>query len=123
MANDLNQYSATSVNWRKTLRQNNQRTYVVITLFFLIYAGIGLLVDMYMSANTYPYATMSQLFTALITLHIFPIATAVMFAVAALSLYVSYAMYDTLMLMGTEYHEVTPETAQTLEEKQLYNII
>jgi heat shock protein HtpX len=27
------------------------------------------------------------------------------------------------MLLGTEYHEITPETAQSLEEKQLYNTV
>ena len=27
------------------------------------------------------------------------------------------------MLLGTQYHEITPETAQSLQEKQLYNVV
>ena len=40
---------------------------------------------------------------------IFPLATLVMLAIAAISLLVSYALYDKLMLLGTEYHEITPK--------------
>ena len=36
---------------------------------------------------------------------------------------VTYAFYDKLMLMGTEYHEITPETSQNLQEKQLYHVV
>ena len=123
MDNNLNQYYSTTANWRSTLRQNTRRTYFVILLFFLIYCSIGLLVDMYMSSLTYPTATLSQLFHALITLQIFPIATSVMLLIAAISLYVSYALYDKLMLLGTEYHEITPDAAQNVQEQQLYNVV
>ncbi len=30
---------------------------------------------------------------------------------------------DQLMLLGTEYTEITPQTARTLQEQQLYNIV
>ena len=113
----------TTADWRRTIRQNSNRTYFVIALFFAIYCGIGLLVDMYLYSSTYPQASIAQLFTALIHFQLFPIATLVMFAVAAVSLFVSYSMYDKLMLLGTEYHEITPETAQNVEERQLYNVI
>jgi heat shock protein HtpX len=78
---------------------------------------------MYLNSTHYPSATLSQLFYALITFHLFPIATLIMFSIAAISLYVTYALYDKLMLMGTDYHEITPETAANLSEKQLYNVI
>lgn len=120
---DLNDFATSSVNWRKTLQQNNNRTYIVIFIFILIYCGIGLLVDMYLYSATYPRATISQLFHAIITFQLFPIATVIMFLIAAVSLYVSYAFYDRIMLLGTEYHEITPDTAKSLEEKQLYNVI
>jgi heat shock protein HtpX len=123
MQNDLNNYSSSTADWRKTLRQNTQKTYIVIGLFFVIYAGIGLLVDMFMSSATYPRATMPQLFDALITLQIFPLATVSMCVIAAVSLFVSYAMYDKLMLLGTDYHEITPETARNTAERQLYNVV
>jgi len=114
---------STSVNWRKTLRQNTYRTRIIIFLFFFIYVLIGVLVDLLLASSTYPQATISQLFTALATLQIFPIATAIMLGVAALSLFVSYLWYDKLMLLGTEYHEITPQTARTSTERQLYNVV
>ena len=121
--NDLNQYTSQTADWRKTLRQNTHRTYFVIFLFCLIYLGIGLLIDMFMCVQTYPDVPTDQLFHALITFQIFPIATVVMLVVAGISLFVTYSMYDTLMLLGTEYHEVTPDTARTVEETQLYNVV
>ena len=123
MSNNLNQFSTSTADWRRTLRQNNQRTYIIIMLFFAIYCAIGLLVDMYMSSMVYPGATIPQLAHALVTFQIFPIATMVMLVIAAISLFVSYALYDKLMLMGTEYHEITPETAENVAEKQLYNVV
>jgi heat shock protein HtpX len=114
---------AATSDWRHTLRQNNQRTYIVIGLFFLIYCSIGLLVDMYLNSAIYPTATLPQLFNALITFKLFPIATCIMLGIAAISLWVSYAMYDKLMLLGTNYHEITPETARNAAEKQLYNVV
>jgi heat shock protein HtpX len=123
MSDELNQYSISSADWRKTLRQNNWRTRIIIVLFFLIYGSIGMLVDMYMVSNTYPHASISQLFFALLTFKIFPLATTIMLVIAGVSLLISYAFYDKLMLLGTEYHEITPETAQNLTEQQLYNVV
>lgn len=123
MASNLDPYIVASADWRKTLRQNNRRTRVVIALFFLIYGGIGVLVDMYIASASYPRVPLSTLFEALVTFEIFPIATVIMLAIAAISLWISYMFYDKLMLLGTEYHEITPETARTVEEQQLYNII
>ena len=123
MSNNLDPYSISTANWRKTLRQNNYRTYIIIILFFLIYTGIGLLVDMYLYSSTYRQAPLSELFTALITFRLFPIATIIMFTIAAISLFVTYAMYDKLMLLGTDYREITPQTAQSVEERQLYNVV
>ena len=123
MTDNLQNYSAGTVNWRNTLQQNNRRTYVVIFLFFAIYLALGLLVDTYIYAGTYPQATLSMIFESLITLQLFPIATLVMVGVAAVSLFVSYTFADQLMLMGTEYHEITADTAKTLAEKELYNVV
>lgn len=123
MPSNLDHYEVTAADWRRTLRQNNFRTYVVILLFFLIYCGIGLLVDLYIYTGVYRQATLSELLVALVTFRIFPLVTLIMFGVAAISLLVSYWLHDSLMLMGTEYHEVTPETAQNVAEKQLYNVI
>lgn len=123
MPKPLDQFTATTANWRKTLRQNNFKTLVIITLFFVMYGGIGLLVDLYLNAQLYPQARLDQLFYALITFQLLPIATFVMLIIAFVSLLISYAFYDKLMLLGTEYHEITPTTAQNVMEKQLYNTV
>lgn len=123
MSDELNHYSISSGDWRKTLRQNNWRTRIIILLFFLIYGSIGMLVDMFMVSNMFPHATLSQLFYVLITFKIFPLASTIMVMVAAISLFVCFIFYDRLMLLGTEYHEITAETAQNLTEKQLYNVV
>lgn len=123
MSNNFKDYTETHSDWRKTLRQNNNRTRVVIVLFFLIYAAIGLLVDMFLHSSAFSQATIPELFFGLITLQIFPLATLVMIAIAAISIYISFMMYDKLMLLGTEYHEVKPETVQNPVEQRLYNIV
>jgi len=123
MSNNLDHYASSPADWRNTLRKNTTRTYFIIGLFFLIYCSIGLLVDLYVDSNAYPHATLSQLFHGFLSFQLFPLATVVMFAIAAICLYVSYAMYDKLMLLGTDYHEITPDTAQNLREKQFYNLV
>ncbi|HVE43648.1 MAG TPA: zinc metalloprotease HtpX [Gammaproteobacteria bacterium] len=123
MADNLDSYHASTVDWRNTLRQNNRRTYVVIALFFLIYCAVGLLIDVYMQSAHYPRATISQLLHALITFQLMPWATLIMLFVASISLLITYTFYDKFMLLGTEYHEINPETATDIKEKQLYNTV
>ncbi len=123
MSNQLDHYAISTADWRRTLRQNYSRTYIIIALFFLIYCAIGLLIDMSLYSSSYPRAPLSQLFYALITFRLFPIATIVMLVIAAISLLISYTLHDKLMLLGTEYHQITPETAQNVAEQQLYNVV
>jgi heat shock protein HtpX len=123
MSNSLDHYTIKTADWRKSLRQNNFRTRIVIILFLLIYCSIGMLVDMYIATELYTQATLSQLFIALITFKLFPLATLIMLVIAGLSLFISYTWYDKLMLLGTEYHEITPSTAQNTAEQQLYNVV
>lgn len=121
MTNDLHPFAA--ADWRRSLRINNRRTYFVIGLFFLIYLGIGLVVDLAIYSEHYPDLPLSVLFNAIITLQLIPYASIIMLLVAAISLWVTYSMYDRLMLLGTDHHEITPETARTAQEKQLYNVV
>ncbi|WP_304985332.1 zinc metalloprotease HtpX [Coxiella-like endosymbiont] len=116
-------FESTAVDWRGSLRRNRRRTVLVITTFILIYLAIGLLIDLYIYAGHYPMATVSQLFTALITLKIFPIATFFTGLIALFSLYVTFAFHHKLMLLGTDYWEITSSTARTLQEKILYNVV
>lgn len=115
--------SQNTADWRKTIRINNRKTVFVITLFILIYAAIGLLIDTYIYAGQFPAEPLAAIFKALISLQLFPLVTLVMTGVAAISLLVTFMLHDKLMLLGTEYREITPTTANTLPEKQLYNII
>lgn len=119
----LDQYTAKATDWRASLSKNTRRTYFVIASFLLIYIAIGLLVDLFITSGHYPQASLSQLFYALITFQLFPLATVVALAVALIALWVTFAYHDKLMLLGTEYHEITPETAKDLTEKQFYNVV
>ncbi len=123
MPQPLDQLTQTNSDWRKTIRINNRRTYFVMGLFLLIYAGIGLLVDMFIYAEKFPQVSLSQIFQALISLKIFPLVTLIMIAVAVISLLVTFFLHDKLMLLGTEYREITPTTATNTQEQQLYNVI
>ncbi|KTC87272.1 MULTISPECIES: zinc metalloprotease HtpX [Legionella] len=120
----LSEYQASVGNWREELRRNERKTRWVIVLFIAIYTLVGLLVDaIILEENFIPHSTLSQSFYALVTFQAIPFATILMFVFAVISLLITYAMYDKIMLLGTDYHEITPETAQSLQEKQLYNVV
>lgn len=121
--NELNNYVAKTADWRRAIQLNTRRSYFVMGTFILIYAGIGLLVDMFIASGHYHQASLSQLFFALVTFKIFPIATCITVLIALISIWVTFAMHDKLMLLGTEYREITPENAQNITEKQLYNVV
>ncbi len=127
MTQPLDNLAQTSADWRKSLRANNRKTFFVISLFFAIYLALGLLVDTYIYSgpgiNNLPPAPLSQIFIGLVTFQLFPLVTLIMFGVAAISLFITFAMHDKLMLLGTEYHEITPTTANNTAEQQLYNVI
>jgi heat shock protein HtpX len=119
----LEDYHATTGDWRLELKRNGQKTRWVILCFIAIYLIVGLIVDVVILQSYYPRAPLTQCFYALITLQKTPYATLIMLGVAGLSLLITYAMYDRIMLLGTDSHEVTLETAKNLQEKQLYNVI
>lgn len=123
MGKSFHDYQADTANWRRSLRSNSRRTYFVIATFILIYVVIGLLIDIYIYAGHYPQASVSQLFYNLITFHLTPRAALITLAIAALSLWVTFKFSHKLMLLGADYRQITPETAQTLAEKQLYNVV
>ena len=116
-------YHASAADWRTQLKLNERKTKRVIALFFLIYIAIGLLVDSVILQSMYPRAPLESIIKALLTLRVIPYATLCMMGFAVISLWITYALYDRIMLLGTEYKEITPESAQTLAEKQLYNVV
>lgn len=130
---EANQFAAAAADWRGQLRKNAGRTRWVIIIFILIYVAIGLLIDLYIhsvgiSTPAATYAapvimpSVGDVFIQLITFKIIPWATIIMLGIAAISLWITYAMYDKLMLMGSEYVEVTSES-DSLQAKQLYNVV
>lgn len=123
MANLSKDFHVKATDWRESLRSNQRRTFMVITLFFAIYIGLGFLIDLFIYSEKYPQAPLTAISQALLTLRLTPIATVITTTVALISLWVTYTFADKLMLLGTEYHEVTPQKAQNLLEKQLYNTV
>ncbi len=123
MTQPLDQFTQTSADWRAAIRTNNQKTFFVMGLFILIYVSIGILVDMYIYTGHFPQAPLSDIFQGLITLKLFPLVTLIMLGVAVLSLLITFSFHDKIMLLGTEYREITPTTAQNTEEQQLYNVV
>ena len=121
-------YHASVGDWREQLKKNERKTRGVIAIFLLVYLVVGLIADTFILQTFYAHSTqvhltLEQCFLALITFKVIPYATLLMMGIAVISLFVTYAFYDRIMLLGTEYHEVTPETAQSLQEKQLYNVV
>lgn len=111
------------MDWRQSIKQNRRRTTFVIASFVLIYLCIGFIIDLYMNAGKYPTISMSDIFYELITLQLFPIATLVAGVIAAVSIMVTFIFHDKFMLLGAEYREITPTSAQNVKEQQLYNVI
>ncbi|MBI2785827.1 MAG: zinc metalloprotease HtpX [Legionella longbeachae] len=119
----LEEYHGSVGNWREQIKRNQRKTYMVIALFVSIYFVVGFVADVFVLDATYPQITLNQSVLALVHLQVIPYATIIMLAVAAISLLITYAFYDRIMLLGTEYREITPETAKNLQEQQLYNVV
>jgi heat shock protein HtpX len=119
----LNDYHASAGNWREQIKRNERKTRWVIGLFIAIYVAVGLIVDAFVIMSLYPQITLMQALTLLLHFRVFPYATVLMAAFAMISLLITYSLYDKIMLLGTDSREITPETAQSLQEKQLYNVI
>ena len=119
----LSDYHASAADWREQLKRNERKTRWVIATFIAVYIGVGCIVDLFVLSSMYPQASLGQCAYALVTLQALPYATMIMAGLAVISLLVTYSMFDRIMLLGTDSHEVTPETARNLQEKQLYNVV
>lgn len=123
MANLSKDFQVNAADWRRSLRSNQRRTLLVIAIFILLYLALGFLIDLFINSEKYPQAPLELIGKALLTLQLIPYATMITAAVALVSLWVTYTFADKLMLLGTEYHEITAENTQNLLEKQLYNTV
>ncbi|QLH42424.1 MAG: zinc metalloprotease HtpX [Coxiellaceae bacterium] len=119
----LKEYQRKTADWRQLLRSNQRRTFLVISVFILLYIALGLVVDLFIYSEKYPQLPLSPIFYSILTWKFIPYATLITSVIAIISLWVTFRWYDKLMLLGTAYHEVTLESAKTLPEKQLYNTV
>lgn len=118
----LNEFQSRAMDWRANLKQNIRRTKIVIFLYLIIYAAVGLLLDVILVSSHYTHAPLSKILMALLTLKIFPICTLIMFGIAALSILIAFSLHNKIMLLGTEYHEVLPNS-RDIKDQQLYNVV
>lgn len=118
----LADFTTTVGDWRHQLQMNEKRTRIVIFSFILLYVFIGLIVDVVL-VNPGPQVPLSVVLKALLSFQIFPTATIIMAGIAFISLWVTYALHNRIMLLGTEYHEITPDTARTSKEQQIYHVV
>jgi len=117
-------FVSSAVDWREQLRSNQRRTRFVIVMFIALYVLLGLLIDVFLAMQTiFPPLPVTEILRQLANLQIFPYATLSMAVVATISIFVTYSFHDRIMLLGTDYHQVTPETAKDLAERQLYNVV
>ena len=109
-------------DFRKQLRINQHKTEVVIGMFIVIYALVGLLVDLYFNPVYSQYPT-KQVLYAFATFQVIPKATIIMALVAIAAVFITFAFHDRIILLGTTYREINTKTAKKLEEQQLYNVV
>jgi heat shock protein HtpX len=119
---DLSDYTSSTSNWRKQLRTNERRTYIVMLVFILIYIAIGLIIDLYLHPE-FSKIPITQAVRMLVTFKIIPIATFILGGIAVASILITYSLYDRIMLLGTKHHEITSNKKRSLEEQQLYNVV
>ena len=119
----LADYHGSAGDWREQIRKNQRRTRTVIGLFVGVYFVVGFIADIVVLQTMYPGITVQQSMNALTHFRVIPYATLLMVGFAAISLLITYSLYDRIMLLGTEYREITPENAQNVQEQQLYNVV
>ena len=119
--NKLEKYQVSATDWRASLRSNQRNTFIVIILFVLIYVALGFVIDLYLgTAQNIP---LEYTLENLLNFKTLPMATLIMLLVAVISVMITFLFYDNLMMLGTEYHEVTSDSQDSIEGQQLYNVV
>lgn len=119
----LSDYHGSAADWRGQIKANQRKTRMVIALFIAVYFVVGFVADIFVLQTLYPHSTVEQDISAILHAKVVPYATLLMLGFAGISLLITYSMYDKIMLLGTEYRQITPQTAQNLQEQQLYNVV
>jgi len=119
--NKLSNYDSSTIDWRKQLRSNERRSYLVIIAFILIYVVIGLIIDIYMHPEL-DQLPINQILEVLLTFKVIPFATLLLGMIAIISILITYSLHDRIMLLGTQYHEINLNNLRSSEERQLFNV-
>ncbi|MCX5773016.1 MAG: zinc metalloprotease HtpX, partial [Fusobacteria bacterium] len=114
----------TGTNFREVLKKNSRKTVIVLILFVLIYLIVGLIIDIVIQSSIYHgYYSVGTLFVNLVTFNIIPYATIIFCFVAIVSIAITLFFHNRIMMVGTEYKEITSDNQSTMLEKQIYNIV
>lgn len=119
---EIKGYKTSNLDWRRCLEINERRTRFVISLFVLIYALVGIVIDLYIHAGLDQLPFLIALKT-LLTFQVTPMATLILSGVAIVSILVTFSLHDRIMMLGTKYHEVTLSGECSAKEQQLYNVV
>ncbi|MBK2108870.1 zinc metalloprotease HtpX [Francisella tularensis] len=120
-----------SVNWREVVRKNSYRTYFVIATFLIVFFLLGIFIDTIWRYSEFANAyynrygielPISRVFYSLATFQIPPYATMIISTVAVIWVFVTFSMYDKIMLSGTEYQEITADNQDPLA-RRVYNVV
>lgn len=121
-----------STDWRDVIAQNRRRTYFVMATFVTLYMAIGFILDI-LYQSPFVHAQLLQYninepaslvtIKLLLTGKLFPYATVSAGAIAFIAILITLSFHNSIMLMGTSYRLITPESAKTLAETQLYNAV
>lgn len=118
--NNLKEYKVSATDWRAELLKNQQNTRNVIILFLLTYMMVGLVIDTYLNLD--PHQSIKNIALELITFQIIPLATLIMVMIGLVSIFITYKFHDKIVMLGTDYVEITRDNAKSIAEKQLYNV-
>nr|MCX3324314.1 hypothetical protein [Bacillus paranthracis] len=114
-------------------RKNTYRTYFVIATFLIVFFLLGIFIDTiwrysefvnahYSYYNSEPQISIGKVFLLLLTFQIPPYATMIISTVAVIWVFVTFSMYDKIMLSGTEYQEITADNQDPLA-RRVYNVV
>lgn len=111
------------MNFREQIKANNRKTKFVIATFIAIMFLVGLLADVVVNP-IYP-DSLSMSMMAFLKLEAIPYVTAVVTSITILGVFIITKFGHRLMLSGSKYNriDVEDQSALTLEEKQVINMV
>lgn len=119
-----------AVNWRKVIRKNTHKSYIVIALFLIIFFALGFLIDIIWCYGQYGgimsiagyCISFGDIAYFVATLKLMPWATIISTVVAFIWLMATFNYYDKIMLTGTQYREIIANDPDPLCQR-IYNVI